>query len=64
MGSTLVARVQQDAVDHAEDGGICADSECERKQRDESEAGGLPQHPQAVQEVFWHVGWTLHQGGQ
>jgi hypothetical protein len=48
--------MKQDAVDDAEDGGIRADPQREREQRDDSESGALHEHPQAVQEVFWHIG--------
>ncbi len=43
IGLGVRERAQQDRVDHAEDRGVGADPQCERRDRDEREAGRLPQ---------------------
>ena len=53
--------LQQHGVDQAEDGGIGADAERQRKHRDRSKTGALGQQASAVDEVLaqirdsWHM---------
>src|ERR1039457_3183553 len=47
-------RPQQHRIHHAEDGGVCTDAECQRQDRNGSEAGLLPQHSQRITQ-FGHA---------
>jgi hypothetical protein len=44
--------LQQDAVDEAEDRGVCADAERECDDRNQSESWLLQQNPRAVSKVL------------
>ena len=48
-------RTQENAVDQAEDGGVGADAEAERDDRDGGEAFVLQQHSQAVADVLEEI---------
>ena len=43
--------MEQDAIDHAEDGGRAGDAERERDERREGEAGILEQHSEGVAKI-------------
>ena len=45
-------RAQQSGIDHAEDGSVGADAECQRKHGGEGEAGAAAQNPRGVGYVF------------
>ena len=47
--------MEQDSVDHAEDGAVCANTERKSQNRNRGETRRLDQHPQCVFEIAQHV---------
>jgi hypothetical protein len=47
--------VEQDSIDHAENGAVCADTERKGQNRNRGETRCLDQHPQCVFEIAQHV---------
>src|SRR5580704_19401459 len=49
-------RAQQNRAHHAEGGDVCADTECERQDRDGGKAGSLDEHAEGVAQVLKNRG--------